>query len=127
MKLFNNVVLLLLLLSWDVYSKSTVNIPIGTVKDLSLKECLDINYSKLGLYDYNGLNDESYFFSWIAIDNKSPKISRELKNFIKKETSDYYISKPRVKDSESNMIFILCMRFYKSRELQDYIEKNVLN
>ncbi|ECC1695664.1 hypothetical protein QF91_003388 [Salmonella enterica subsp. salamae] len=106
------------------------NITINDVKDMSFKECLDINYSKLGLYEghYSDLNDRSYLLKWYAIDNDSLKKSKDLKMFIKKESGDFYLAKPPLKETKDvNVVFSLCMNFYKSKKLSDYIAKNIFD
>jgi len=99
---------------------------LADIKGLSLKECLDINYNKFNLYTKPGLNDKSYLFTWYSLDNKSSDKSQDLKNYIQQKTGDFYLSKPPVKNPESNMIFIMCMRFYNSQELDNYIKDNIL-
>ncbi|ECA8973283.1 TPA: hypothetical protein JGU28_002422 [Salmonella enterica] len=96
------------------------------IKEASLKECLDINYSKLGLYNSVGLNDKSYLLVWFDIDNDSTGKSKDLRKYIRSKVDDFYLSKPPVKNSSSNMIFTLCMGFYNSPELEKYILNKIL-
>lgn len=106
-----------------------INITTDEVKNMSLKECLDINYRKLGVYDGNdpGLKDRSYLLKWYAIDNDSPKKSKELKKFIKYEAGNYYLARPPLKEVNNvNMVFELCMRFYKSDKLNSFIVGNIM-
>ena len=117
--------LLLLVVCGFAYSKP-INITEDDVKGLSFKECLDVNYSRLRVYRVPELNDKSYLSIWFAVDNDSMNKSKELKKYIKDNTGNYYLAKPPVKSSESNMVFSLCMRFYKSEGLSDYIKQNVL-
>lgn len=97
------------------------------IKEASLKECLDINYSKLNLYNTVGLNDKSYLFTWFNIDNKSNKKTKGLKKYIKLKAGNFYLSKPPVKNPSSNMVFVLCMNFYMSAELEEYILNEILS
>ncbi|CAH6635954.1 hypothetical protein [Pseudocitrobacter vendiensis] len=106
-----------------------INITTDEVKNMSLKECLDINYRKLGLYDGNGpgVKDKSYLLKWYAIDNDSTKKSKELKNFIRREAGGYYRAKPPLKEINNvNMVFELCMHFYKSDKLNRFIVGNIM-
>lgn len=118
-------ILLCLIFSMGVNAEKN-KLRLKDVKEASLKECLDINYSKLGLYNPVGLNDKSYLFVWFGIDNKSTRKSIELKKYIRSKVSYFYLSKPPVKNSNSNMIFALCMGFYNSPELEGYILSKVL-
>ncbi|MGG8275978.1 hypothetical protein PGR10_05375 [Klebsiella sp. 141198] len=118
--------LFFLFLSDFAFSKP-VNITLNDVRELSLKECLDINYLRLGKANSVELNDKSYLLVWFSIDNDSTKKSKELKKFIKDNTGHYFMMKPPVKTSESNMIFSLCMRFYESDKLINYIENYVFD
>ncbi len=74
-------------------------ISIDDVRDMSFKECLDINYLKLGLYKghYSDLNDRSYLLKWYAIDNDSIKKSNNLKEFIEIEAGGFYLAKTSIK------------------------------
>ncbi|EJT9341391.1 hypothetical protein AB1D72_004398 [Salmonella enterica subsp. enterica serovar Carswell] len=126
MKFISTLTTLLLLIFCGCGNTKQNELSLENIKEASLKECLDINYSKLGLYNKAGLNDKSYLYVWFGIDNKSTKKSKDLKRYIRSEVGDFYLSKPSVKNSDSNMILILCMRFYNSEELSDYISNGVL-
>ena len=109
-----------------LYAKPS-GITVDNVRDLSFKECLDLNYSRLDVYKKHNLNDRSYLLVWYAIDNDSTKKSRALKQYINAETKDHHLAQMPLKDSDNNMVFALCMDFYKSRKLKDYITRNIFN
>ncbi|ECF3155641.1 hypothetical protein ACVUCS_004444 [Salmonella enterica subsp. enterica] len=119
-------IFILCLIFCGAVNATSSKLSLESIKEASLKECLDMNYSKLDLYNAVGLNDKSYLFIWFDIDNKSTKKSKELKKYIQSRVGDFYLSKLPVKDSDSNMVLILCMKFYNSTELKEYILNEIL-
>lgn len=106
------------------------SISIEEIKQIALQECLDTNYIKANLYSNDGLKDRSYLTQIYALDNSSPKYVKALHSFVEEKTGQFYKAQVPLKDEEArgpfNRVFSQCMNFYHSKDLDNFIKKNIL-
>lgn len=98
------------------------------LRDISLQNCLDNNYEKLGGYKRRDLHDASF---WVYPYGKENIVSMAtmmvLDEYIKSQTGDFFREYVSVKSEDDsapqNAIFARCMSFYKSEQLRVFVKK----
>lgn len=103
---------------------------INDLREISLQNCLDNNYEKIGAYKRRDLHDASFWvYPYGKEDTASIETMIKLDEYIKKQTGDFhkeFISVKSEGDSApQNAVFARCMGFYKSKQLRSFV-KNLL-
>jgi hypothetical protein len=99
--------------------------------ELALKKCLEINYIALTALDESKTKDFSFFMYGIAKNEDwSPEALSKITAWTKSKTSHFHQEDAPMKaesvEKPVNVVFYRCMRFYKSRELRAFVQREVL-
>lgn len=99
------------------------------VKAYALKLCLDGNYAKLGVQGTAETKDMSFLLLGYQLDESRPKVLDRLKSFVNTATENYALAQVSMKDEAKrgpfNKVFIQCMKFYHSRALDGFVQKQL--
>jgi hypothetical protein len=104
-------------------------ISIEDAKAYALKICLDRNYERTGGYVARDLKDESYLPLRYQLSKRRPDAEKRLRAFTESSTADYYLAQVPMKDEDGrrpfNKVFALCVTFYRSKELNDFLSREL--
>lgn len=99
--------------------------------ELALRKCLEVNYTALKALDESKTKDFSFFMYGIAQNEEwSPEALSKITAWTKSKTGQFHQEDVPMKadsvEKPVNVVFYRCMRFYKSRELRTFIQREVL-
>jgi hypothetical protein len=122
------------------YMNTTLAKPLNRVKssyyedlrELALRSCLDINYTKLGAYKISDLNDYSFWTYSVASNEGQTSPDGDLARhaFVEKHAGNFYKESLALKAEGQKppftAIFARCMGFYKSDKLKKFLKQTPL-
>ncbi len=120
--------LVIVLLSINTFAiAKPINKYANDMRALAMKECLDINYEKIGAYKRKQLKDYSF---WAFNYGKDHEYSIEgidaLNAFVLQQTGDFYKESLPIKADGAKLpftaIFARCITFYESKELKEFVK-----
>ena len=131
MNVWIKITLMLISLSISTTSTASPSKSVTYLKertDIALKECLDINYVRLGAYKVEDLKDYSVWTYKLYLNQDyGANGSFALSDFVEKNAGNFYKESLSLKAEGQKppftAIFARCMEFYRSYKLKQFLKK----